>query len=361
MSQRVFNFCAGPCTLPLEALEEAQAEFVDFKGAGMSLIEMSHRAKEYDAVHQEALALLREVFGAPAEFEPLLIQGGATLQFAMIPLNLLTPGAKAGYVMSGSWAKKAFADAKPCGEVYEAWSGADEKFTRMPASDEIKVEPGTRYLHITSNETIGGIRFSAWPEVSVPLVADMSSEYFSRPIPWEKFDLVYGGAQKNLGPAGLAVVFICKSIVEGLNPNLSAYLRYGPHVDNQSLYNTPPMFSIWIMGKVLKWIKANGGLSAMEAAAEEKSALLYNVVEGSGGFYNSPVKASDRSQMNVVFTLSSDKLTAKFLAESNAAGLKNLKGHRSVGGCRASIYNAMPKAGVEALAKFMQEFQAANG
>jgi len=360
MTNRVHNFCAGPCTLPLEVLEEAQQEFVDYHGTGMSLIEMSHRAPEYDEVHMEAMQLAREIYGAPDDFAVLFLQGGATLQFAMVPMNLLKAGQKAAYVGSGAWASGAFKDAQKYGEAYLAWDGKDNGYTRMPGSDEIELRPDTRYLHVTSNETIGGIRMTEWPEVDVPLVADMSSDYMSRPIPWEKFDLVYGGVQKNLGPAGAALVFVRKSALSDANSDMGAYLRYQTHVDKDSLFNTPPVFTIYMIGKVLKWMKNKGGLPAIEQEAADKSARIYQVIDNSNGWYSCPVAVENRSHMNVVFRLPNEELEKKFIKEADAAGLKNLKGHRSVGGCRASIYNAMPMEGVEALAGFMQQFQRDN-
>ena len=361
MTNRVHNFCAGPCTLPLEVLEEAQQEFVDYQGTGMSLIEMSHRAPEYDAVHEEATALAREVYGAPDDFAVLFLQGGATLQFAMAPMNLLRPGQKGAYVGSGAWASGALKDAQKYGDVYFAWDGKDEQYMRMPRSSEIELQPGTRYLHITSNETIGGVRMTEWPEVDVPMIADMSSDYMSRPIPWEKFDLVYGGAQKNLGPAGAALVFVRKSALADANSEIGAYLRYQTHVDKASLFNTPPVFTIYMIGKVLKWMKAKGGLPVIEQEAAEKANRLYSTIDASDGFYRCPVAVENRSHMNVVFRLPSEELEKKFIQEADAAGMKNLKGHRSVGGCRASIYNAMPMEGVNALTDFMERFRTENG
>ncbi len=360
MTKRVHNFCAGPCTLPLEVLEEAQSEFVEYGGTGMSLIEMSHRAKEYDDVHHEAMRLAREVYEAPDEFGVLFIQGGATLQFAMVPMNLLTAGNKGAYVDSGSWGTAAIRDGSPHGDIYTAWDGSRHEYTRMPRSAEIELKPGTRYLHVTSNETIGGIRMTEWPEVDVPLVADMSSDYISRRIPWDKFDLIYGGAQKNLGPAGMAVVFVRKAVLEQTNRGLASYLRYDVHHDKESLFNTPPVFAIYMVGKVLKWMQAKGGLDAIEREAAEKSGLLYEVIDESN-YYHCPVAEENRSHMNVVFRLPDEGLEKKFLAEADAAELLNLKGHRSVGGCRASLYNALPRRSVEVLATFMRDFRQANG
>jgi len=361
MTNRVHNFAPGPCTLPLEVLEEAQAEFVDYHGAGMALIEMSHRGKDYDTVHHDAMSLALEVFQAPDDFAVLFIQGGATLQFGMVPMNLLKPGMRAAYANTGSWAKGAISDAAHYGEIYTAWDDKENSYTRMPSSNEIVIEKNTRYLHITTNETIGGIRYPEWPEVNVPLVADMSSEFMARPIPWDRFDLVYGGVQKNLGPSGVTIVIVRKSILDDTNRDIARYLRYDIHFDKESLFNTPPVFAIYIVGKVLKWMKAKGGLQAVEGEAAEKSGIIYGAIDESGGYYRCPVETRCRSHMNVVFRLGTEDLEVKFLSEATAAGLMNLKGHRSVGGCRASIYSAMPKAGVLALADFMKAFQASNG
>lgn len=361
MTTRAHNFCAGPCTLPLEVLEEAQREFVNYHGTGMSLIEMSHRAQEYDDVHQEAMQLAMEVFEVPDDFGVLFIQGGATLQFAMVPMNLLASGGRAGYVDSGSWAQGAIKDAQCYGDIYTAWDGSGDDYTRMPTGDEVSVQDGTRYLHITSNETIGGIRFFEWPRAQVPLVADMSSDYMSRRIPWERFDLVYGGVQKNLGPAGMAIVFVRKSVLDDTKPDIARYLRYDVHLDKDSLFNTPPVFTIYMVGKILKWMKAQGGIDAMEEQASRKSAILYDAMDSSGGYYSCPVDKASRSHMNVVFRLPSEELEKTFLKEADAQQLLNLKGHRSVGGCRASIYNALPEESVRVLTEFMVDFQRRNG
>ncbi len=358
MNTRAINFSAGPSTLPVSVLEEARDELVDYQGTGMSLIEMSHRGPHYSAVHAEATALARDIFAAPDEFEVIFLQGGATLQFSMVPMNLLDVGVRGGYVVSGSWAKKAIADARLYGDAYTAWDGAADGFVRMPRAEEIEIQPDTRYLHVTSNETIGGIQMFEWPDLGVPLVADMSSDYMSRPIPWDRFDLIYGGAQKNLGPSGVTIVFVRKSVLETTNRDLGAYLRYDIHAGGDSLYNTPPVFSIWMVGKVLRWVAERGGLAAMEAAARHKSGILYEAMSASGGFYRSPVDPGSRSLMNVVFRLPTEELEAEFIAASSAAGLVGLKGHRSVGGCRASLYNAMKVDGVESLAGLMAQFQA---
>ena len=357
MSDRVFNFGAGPCTLPREVLEEARDEFVDHHGAGMALFEMSHRSAAYLQIHEEALTATREVFAVPDDFAVLFVQGGASLQFAMVPMNLLAGSDSGGYAVTGHWAKRALADAGHHGDVYAAWDGAADDYTRTPGPGEPAVRPGTRYLHITSNETIGGIRFPEWPDPGVPLVADMSSDMMSRPIPWERFDLVYGGVQKNLGPPGMAIVFVRTSALERANRDLASYLRYDVHADNGSLYNTPPMFTVWIVGKVLAWMQARGGLAAMEEAAARRADAVYAAIDGSEAFYRSPVDPGSRSMMNVVFRLPDEDLERQFLAGAGERGMVGLKGHRIVGGCRASLYNAMPLAGAEALAAYMGEFR----
>jgi phosphoserine aminotransferase len=360
MVHRIHNFSAGPCTLPLEILQEVEAEFVDYQDSGMSLIEMSHRGKHFEHVYQTAVRFARKVFQVPDNFSVLFLQGGATLQFSMVPMNLITEGMRAAYVNSGSWASGAIEDAKIYGNVYIAWDGKECNYFRMPLSEEINLQADTRYLHITSNETIGGIRFLDWPEVETPLVADMSSDYMSRRIPWERFDLVYGGVQKNLGPAGMAIVFIRDSALDNGNRNLGRYLRYDIHAKKDSMLNTPPVFPIYILSKILRWMDGLGGLEIIEKSSEEKAALLYSSIDNSGGYYRCPVQREYRSIMNVVFQLLTLELEKMFLDEAALNGLVNLKGHRSVGGCRASIYNAMPRSSVEVLVDFMQEFQATH-
>ncbi len=361
MTNRVYNFCAGPCTLPLEALQEAQAELTNFDDTGMSIIEQSHRSKTYDDVHFGAVQDARDLLNVPDDFALIFMQGGATLQFAMIAMNLLGDSDKAAYVNSGHWAKAAIADAEPYGEAYEAWSGKDQNYTTMPLSaDQLTIKPQTRYLHITANETIGGVRLPNWIDAGVPLIGDMSSDYLSREIQWDLFDLAYGGAQKNMGPSGLAMVVIRKSILEQISRHLPSYLDYRNLVSSDALFNTPPVFAIYVTGKVLKWVKANGGVSQMKSNSEKRAALLYDAIDRSGGYYSCPIKGEVRSRMNVVFRLSSEELEDKFVDEAEAEGMANLKGHRSVGGIRASIYNAMDIAGVEKLVDFMQSFQDSN-
>ncbi len=356
-NNRVFNFSAGPSTLPLSVLEEVRDQLVDYDGSGMSLLEMSHRGAHYDAVHTETMALAREVFALPEDFDVVFIQGGATLQFSMVPANLLAGAASVAVVRTGSWSDKALADATEYGSAYVAWDGKPVRYARAPAADEIEVRDGTRYVHVCSNETIEGLRFPEFPDIGVPLVADMSSDIATRELPWELFDLVYGGTQKNLGPAGMALVFLRHRILTSLRQDQGAYLRYGIHVDKDSLYNTPPVFSVWVTGKVLRWIRDSGGLKAMTAAAERRAGTVYEAIDGSDGFYRCPVEPSSRSLTNVVFRLPHEDLEARFLSEAADRDFVGLKGHRSVGGCRASLYNAMPQDGADALAQFMRDFR----
>lgn len=361
MTNRVYNFSAGPCTLPQSVLEEVQAELLDFQGQGASLIEVSHRGSLYEPLHHEARETALRVWNTPDDFDVLFIQGGATGQFAFVPMNLLNAKNKAAYINSGHWAKGAIADAHTVGSVYEAWNGEADNFMRMPRSHEIKLQDNTRYLHITPNETISGVRYAEFPDVGVPLVADMSSEMIAREIPWQLFDIVYGGAQKNLGPSGVAVVFIRKSILENTRIDLPRYLRYDIHQNTQSLFNTPSTFSIWVMGKVLKWVEQRGGVKAMEHAAIHRSSLIYSNIDSSDGFYTCPAAIENRSTMNVVFNLPTPELETEFHTQAAKQGMPYLRGHRVLGGIRASIYNSMPTEGVESLVNFMQAFMRKNG
>jgi len=361
MANRIFNFSAGPCTLPLPALEKAQTEFVDYQGAGMSLTEMSHRGKHYDDVHYAAIANIREVLKVPESHDVLFIQGGATLQFAMVPLNLTIDGKSAEFLNTGTWVKKAIADAEKIGPTRMIWTGEPENFTRIPGNDEYKVGEDAAYLHICGNETIGGIEYHAYPDTSaVPLVADMSSHIMSRPIDWNKLDLAFAGAQKNLGPAGLALVIINKALLEKCKDGLPAYLSYKTHAAKDSLYNTPPVFAIYMMKLTIDWVKSEGGLAEMEKRALARSGALYDTIDSSDGWYRCPVDKASRSRMNVCFRLPTEELETTFIAEALEASFSGLKGHRSVGGCRASMYNAMPLEGAEKLADFMAEFKKKN-
>lgn len=359
--KRVHNFSAGPCTLPLEVLEETQGEFLDFADNGMSIIEDSHRGPSYERIHQNALSSFRRLTNLPDDFAVLFLQGGATLQFAQSAMNLLTEDEIAGYVTTGVWGQKSLEDASKVANVYEAWTGQESDFTKTPETGEISIQHDTKWLHITSNETIGGIRFEQFPDVDIPMVADMSSDFLSRSIDWGKFDLVYGGAQKNLGPAGLAIVIVRRESLGKHGRNLPTYLDYQFHDKNDSLGNTPPMFPIYVMGKVLDWMEENGGLTEFERRAEIRSSLIYEVIDNSDGWYSSPVATGSRSMMNIIFHLPDETLENKFIEEATALDLINLKGHRSVGGIRTSLYNAMPIESAEILSNFMKDFLESNG
>ena len=358
---RVDNFGAGPCTLPFSILEEAQAEFLDFAGLGMSVLEVSHRTPEYEGVHAEALSLAREVSGAPDDFEVMVIAGGATMQFALIPLNLLVNAQTRGaYIRSGSWGRLALADAQRWGDAYCAWDGEPHGYRRMPTSSEIALEPDTRFLHVTSNETIGGIRMVGMPELGVPLVCDMSSDFLARPINWELCDLVYGGVQKNLAPAGMGLVFIRRSVLEDVPSNLPRFLDYRWYADKDSMGNTPPVFPIYMMGKMLKLLRDMGGVAGLEQRTAEKARLIYDVIDQSDGYYISPAQRRYRSHTNVVFLLPTPEAESQFIQEATAAGLIGLRGHLSVGGCRASLYAGLELESVARLASFMDDFRETN-
>lgn len=356
---RVFNFCSGPAALPLEVLQEAQATLPDYQGSGMSLMECSHRGKEYMAVQAEAIANIRELLQLPEDYAVLLLQGGASAQFAMIPLNLLTPGSVADYTRSGTWAIKAIKEAKVVGKVHIAADCGDEIPTRVPRLDELKLTPGAAYVHITSNETISGAQWKTFPKTEAPLVADMSSDILSRPLDVTQFGLIYAGAQKNLGPSGVTLVIIRKDLAERVPDTVPIFFRYKTHLA-EDMYNTPPCFSIYILMLVTRWMKKMG-LANLHKQNVAKAARLYAAIDNSSGFYKGTAIPSCRSDMNITFRLPSEDLETQFGKEASAAGLKQLPGHRSVGGLRASIYNAFPPEGVDALLAFMQEFQRKNG
>jgi phosphoserine aminotransferase len=358
---RVFNFSAGPATLPEEVLRQAAGELVDWHGSGQSVMEMSHRGKEYMAIHEQAERDLRELMTIPANYKVLFLQGGASLQFAMVPLNLLRGKAGADYVHTGEWAKKAIKEAKLFCAVNVAASSEDKNFGYVPAQSQWKLSADAAYVHITSNETIGGIEYHWVPDTgSVPLVADMSSDILSRPIDVARFGLIYAGAQKNIGPAGLTIVIVRDDLIGQAAPKTPLMLDYKTHAENGSMYNTPPTYAIYIAGLVFQWLKKNGGLAQMEKHNVDKAGLLYDYLDRSG-FYVSPVRREDRSRMNVPFTLKSAELDEAFLKGAKERGMVQLKGHRSVGGMRASIYNAMPREGVQRLVDYMQEFEKKNG
>jgi len=359
-TQRIFNFSAGPCTLPAEVLEIAAGEMLNYQGTGMGIVEMSHRSKPVVSVFEQAEAGVREVLGVPEDMHILFMGGGATFQFGMIPMNLLAGGKSADYIHSGAWAKKAIADAKAVGKVNVIFDGKDSNYMSLPNPASVKASADAAYLHICSNETIGGVQWKDYPTVDVPIVADMSSEIMSRPIDFDKFGLIYAGAQKNIGPAGVCLVLIKKDLVAQCPNNLVGYLNYAGHIEGESMLNTPPVFNVYMIKLVMDWLKGKGGLSWAADMAAKRSKILYDAI-ARNDFYTCPVDAKYRSLMNVVFTTPSEELDNKFVKESEAAGLSGLKGHRSVGGCRASIYNAMPIEGAEALASFMDAFAAKNG
>jgi phosphoserine aminotransferase len=358
---RVFNFAAGPATLPLEVLEQAQSELTDWGGSGMSVMEVSHRSKAFKGVATELEASLRELLAVPSGYKVIFLQGGASAQFAGIPLNLAAADATADYLNTGAWSKKAIGEAKHYCKVNVAADEAASAYNTVPAPGSLKLTAGAAYVHYTPNETIGGVEFGYVPQVgAVPLVADFSSTFLSRPIDVSRFGLIYAGAQKNVGPAGLCIVIVREELIGKARPGTPQVLDYKAMADDGSMLNTPPTFAWYIAGLVLKWIIGKGGLAAMEALNRAKAEALYAAIDQSG-FYRNPVAKDCRSWMNVPFILARPELDKPFLAEAQAAGLTNLEGHRSVGGMRASIYNAMPLAGVQALIGFMQEFQRRNG
>ena len=357
---RVINFSAGPAALPLEVLEQARADIPDWQGLGMSVMEVSHRSKAFLAVAEEAEADLRELMNISDDYAVMFLQGGATMQFALLPMNLSAPGATVDCLLTGSWSKKAAVEAGSVRTVNIVADGADSNYTDVPAQDTWNCDPNAAYFHYTPNETIGGVEIHAPPVVgAVPLVADMSSTILSRPIDVAKFGAIYAGAQKNIGPAGLTLVIMRRDLLDRAPADLPKILRYKSHADGGSMLNTPPTFAWYLAGLVFKWLKQQGGIAAMGEQNQRKADLLYNAIDASG-FYANPVAEAYRSWMNVPFTLARPELDGEFLAQAEAAGLTNLKGHRSVGGMRASIYNAMPEEGVQALVDFMGEFETNN-
>ena len=363
---RVFNFAAGPAVLPLPALEEAQRDLVALPNVGMSVLEISHRSKVFEAIIQECEANVRKLAGIPENYHVLFLQGGATTQFSMVPMNLLPTGAWADYIVTGAWSSKAVKEAKKVGAVNVAFDGKAENFVRAPKAAELKLSKDPAYVHITTNETIHGVEFHELPDVGGRvLVADTSSHMFSRPIDVTKYGLIYAGVQKNLGPAGATMVIVRDDLVKKAAEykgyaTLPVLLQYGTHVPEKSLYNTPPVFTIYMVGLVMKWLVGLGGLEAMERINIRKADKLYAEIDRTG-FYRGHAAKDSRSRMNVTFRLPNEELEAKFVKESKAAGLDGLKGHRSVGGLRASIYNAFPEEGVDALVAFMQDFEKKNG
>lgn len=355
---RVINFTAGPSTLPIGVLERARDELLDYSGSGMSIFEMSHRGPLYEDVHQSVQASVRSLLSVPDNFDVLLLQGGATLQFGMVPLNLLGPSGLAGYVVAGHWGQKAFDDGARVGNAYAAWDGGPSGFMRMPDPGEVEAVDQSVYLHVTTNETINGLRLSEWPEAGCPMVADCSSDFFTRHIPWDFVGLAYGGVQKNIGPPGLTIVIARRELVESGNAgDLPAYLRYATHADSNSLYNTPPSFSVYVTAGVLAWIADHGGVHWLESKSREMSGMLYDTIADSGGYYRSDVEIGSRSRTNVVFRTPDEESDQSFVRQAGEQGMIGLKGHRSVGGIRASLYAAMTRDGTERLVEFMELFR----
>jgi phosphoserine aminotransferase len=356
---RAINFNAGPAALPLAALERAQRELLDLEGTGMSVIEHSHRGKAYEKVHNEAIALVRELFGVSDSYEVLFLQGGASQQFAMVPMNLLESGKSADYVLTGAWSQKAFKEGKTIGKVrVAATTEKDGKFERVPQPTEIERDANAAYFHVTSNNTIFGTQWQEFPDAgNVPVVADMSSDIGWRPLDVSKFGLIYAGAQKNLGPSGLVLVIVRKDLIERGRKDIPTIFQYRTHAENNSLYNTPPTFSIYLLRNVLAEVKSAGGLPAMEKHNRKKGDLLYGAIDARPDLYRCPVEKGSRSYMNVVFTLPTAETEAAFIGGAQKKGMVGLKGHRSVGGVRVSIYNAAELAWVEALVDYMNGFQ----
>jgi phosphoserine aminotransferase len=359
---KIYNFNAGPAMLPPPVLEQVQAGLRDYKGTGMSIMEMSHRSKEYEAINAEAEAGFKRLLGVGDDYRVVFVQGGASTQFAMVPMNFLPPGGAADFLMTGAWAEKAFAEAAAFGKARVAASTRDDGYRRVPRPDEIRIAADAAYVHLTSNETIHGIQWRDFPDVGGrPLVADMSSDILSRPFDATRFALIYAGAQKNLGPAGVTAVLIRESWLTEANKNVPTMLRYATHVRNNSLYNTPPTFGVYMLGLVLQWIEKAGGLKSMAERNARKADMIYNAIDKSGGFYRGHAAPESRSHMNITFRLPSEGQEKRFLAEAEEAVMIGLAGHRSVGGVRASTYNAVAPEACQVLASFMTEFVRTKG
>jgi phosphoserine aminotransferase len=362
MADRIWNFNPGPATLPLPVLEKAKADLPNYGGTGMAVMELSHRSKEYSAIHEQANQLMVELFGIPDNFKVLFLQGGASLQFAAVPMNLLKPGKSADYIITGSWSKKALKEAKVQGTTNVAASSEETNFNRIPKQNELKLDSNAVYCHITSNNTIAGTQFQTFPDTgNVPLIADMSSDILSRKIDFSKFGLIYAGAQKNLGPSGVTVVIARKDLIESGREDIPVILQYRTHAEKDSLYNTPPTYSIYLVKLVLDWVKSLGGLSAIEKRNQKKGEMLYKTIDSNPGFFKGAAEKDSRSLMNVTFRLPNEELEAQFIADAKIAGFGGLKGHRSVGGIRVSMYNALEPEGIRQLTEFMKVFAQKNG
>jgi phosphoserine aminotransferase len=360
MPDRIYNFSPGPATLPYSVLQEAARDIVNFHDKGIGLIELSHRSKEFMAVAEETESLVRELLAVPDNYKILFLQGGASSQFFMIPMNLLGNGKKATYLNTGVWSKKAIKEARLFGDIDVAYSSEDVSFNRVPRDDEYTVDPDSEYLYLVSNNTIYGTQFQEFPATEKMLVCDMSSDILSRPLDIEKFGIIFAGAQKNMGPAGVTVVIIRDDLLELAGDNVPTMLRYKTHADKDSMFNTPPTFAIYCVGRVMRWLKGQGGVEAIQKLNREKAALLYSAIDATD-FYRGHAEKDSRSMMNISFNLPTPELETQFIAEAAAIGLDGLKGHRSIGGCRASIYNAFPREGVEKLVEFMTDFAGKHG
>lgn len=361
MEKRIFNFSAGPAILPEEVIKEAQEKLFSLPGVGMSILEISHRSKIFEGILHETEKDLRALLNIGDNYSILFLQGGATLQFSMVPINLMPPKNKADYIITGSWAQKAAKEAKKVGAVNIAGSTESEKFSRIPKQEELKLDQDASYVHFTSNNTIYGAQFKSEPVVgATPLVCDASSDFLHKKVDINKYALIYAGAQKNIGPSGVTVVIIRKDLLERSSDKLHTYLNYKIHVENESMYNTPNTFGIYIIGLVLKWLLRNGGLDAMYKTNLEKANILYDYIDSSDNYYKGTADKESRSLMNVTFRLPNEELEKKIISQAEAAGFSGLKGHRSVGGLRASIYNAFPKRGIESLVEFMKDFKKNN-
>jgi phosphoserine aminotransferase len=358
LSDRIWNFSAGPAVLPEPVLRQAQEDLWNTRGSGVGIAEHSHRGKVYETINAEAEVRCRELAGIPGNYKVLFLQGGASLQFAMVPMNLLPPGRVADYIVTGIWAQKAIKEARQVGQVHSAFDGAAEQYRRIPSADQLAFSPDPAYVHLTTNNTIYGTQWRSEPPVpaTAPLVADTSSDMFSRPIDVSKYGLIYAGAQKNLGPSGIVLVIVREDLIERAPSTLPNILQYRVHAKEKSLFNTPNTFGVYLMGEVFRWLQAEGGLDGMARRNAEKARLVYDVID-STDFWRGTADAGSRSLMNVCFRAPSEELEARFCAEATQAGLDGLKGHRSAGGMRASIYNACPRAAVEALVQFMKEFE----
>jgi len=357
-TRRAHNFNAGPSALPLAVLEKAQQELVDFRGTGMSVMELSHRSAAFDSVHNQAIALLRELLSIPNNYEVLFLQGGASLQFSMIPMNLLQPGKKAAYAVTGVWAEKAFIEAELVGDAYLAASTAEGNHKRIPSLDELKYDASDAYLHITTSNTIYGTQWKEFPRTgNVPLIADMSSDILSQPIDVSQFGLIYAGAQKNLGPSGVTIVIIRKDLIENANKSLPTMLRYSTFSESNSLYNTPPTFGIYMLGEVLQWAKEQGGVDVLAKRNAEKTALIYHAIDEGEGFYLGHAERDSRSLMNITFRLKTKELEDKFIKVAEQEGFIGVAGHRIAGGCRVSTYNSVPYESCKAFSEFMTDFR----